>query len=242
MANNSIQWRNIFPLSHLLLIHALYNPCSHRGVKKKRIILIAILLLVVAGLAIHFLRPKEPSYQSKTLTEWLKEHEAERTVSKQAVSERAIEAIGTNATPTLLTLLTAKDLPGVAPLQASVEGLGWTNIHAFDATYKRRLATTGFLILGPAAKSATPQLVELARTGRSPLTRLYALWCLEKMKAGKEILLPLWTQSLGDADQETAKFAAEQLYKFSPEEAKKAGAYKFLPYLNPPATNASASK
>lgn len=104
------------------------------------------------------------------------------------------------------------------------------------------MATIGFSALGQTAKSAKPKLVELARTSRSPLTRLYALWCLQEMKSDKSILVTLWKQFLGDSDPENAKFAAEQLYLFSPDEAKKAGAYKLLPYLSPLATNVAVSK
>ena len=112
-------------------------------VKKKWILFIALLLLLIARLAIHLLRPKEPSYQGKTLTQWLQKYEADRTVSGQAVYERAINAIGTNGIPTLLKLLTADHFPGSDGLQSAVEDLGWTNFHAFDASYNCRLADLG---------------------------------------------------------------------------------------------------
>ena len=199
------------------------------GVKKKRIIFIAMLLLLVVALAIQLLRPKEPSYRGKTLTEWLKKYEADRTESGQAVCERAINAIGTNGIPTLLKLLTASGFPGSARLQNIVDRLGWTNFHAFDAS---RLATLGFLTLGQTAKFATPKLIELARTSRSPLTRQYALWSLEQIKAGKDILVPVFAQSLGDPDSGIAKYAAERFYALYPEDAQKAGADKLLTPVN----------
>ncbi len=211
-------------------------------VKKKWILFIALLLLLIAGLAIHLLRPKEPGYQGKTFTQWLQKYEADRTVSGQAVYERAINAIGTNGIPTLLKLLTADHFPGSDGLQSAVEDLGWTNFHAFDASYNCRLADLGFRTLGQTAKSATPRLIELAHTSRSPLTRSYALWCLIEMKSDKEILVPLLIQSVRDSNHETAYLAAEQLYHLSPEAAQKAGAYKLLPYLSPPATNATIAK
>ena len=189
--------------------------------KKKGILFIALLLLLIAGLAIHWLRPKEPSYQGKTLTKWLRKYEASRTLSEMDETGRAINAIGTNGIPTLLKLLTASDLPGSARLQMMVDNLGWTNIHAFDVAYKRRLATIGFLSLGQTAKSATPTLIELSHASHSPITRLYAVWCLEEMKTDKEILLPLWIRMLGDPDPDTAKSAAEELYRLSPEAAQK---------------------
>ncbi|HZQ46915.1 MAG TPA: hypothetical protein VFC07_07890 [Verrucomicrobiae bacterium] len=210
--------------------------------KRRRVVAIIAVLLLLGWLAQFLARPKEPGYQGKTLTKWLQKYEADRTEAGQVDCEKVINAIGTNAIPALLKLLTANDLPGAASLQAAVEGLGWKNVHAFDATYKRRLATLGFQTLGQTAKSATPKLIELAQTSHSPLTRQYALWCLEQMKNGREILVPVLTQSLGDSDQETAKFAAERLYQLAPETAKKAGADKLLPYLSLPATNTPASK
>lgn len=94
------------------------------AVKKKRIIFLALLLLLIAGLAIYLRRPKEPGYQGKTLTKWLQKYEADRTESGQAACARAINAIGTNGIPTLLKLLTGSGLPGSAKLQSAVDSLG----------------------------------------------------------------------------------------------------------------------
>lgn len=199
--------------------------------KKKRIIFIALLLLIATVLAIQLLSPKQPSYQSKTLTEWLRKYEADHSASGQADCEHAIIAIGTNGIPALLKLLTSSEF-GSSRLQPTIESLGWTNLHTFDASYNRRLATIGFLTLGQTAKSAMPKLIELSHSSRSPVTRLYAVWCLEVMKTDKEILLSLWTQLLSDPDPDTAKLAAEQLYRLSPAAAQKTGADKLLSPVN----------
>jgi hypothetical protein len=195
--------------------------------------------LLVGWIGLHRVLDREPRHEGRPLTQWLAASEANRKVSNDAEYERAINAIGTNGIPTLLKLLSVKDHYGAA-LQPLVDRMGWTKFHGFDSTYNPRLAAVGFRILGQTAKSATPKLIELARTGPSSLTRTYALWCLEEMKSDKQILLPLWTQALADTDPEVARFAAERLYQFDPNEAQKAGAGKFLPFPIITTTNVPA--
>jgi HEAT repeat protein len=88
---------------------------------RSRIALAVVLGALPVGLAGLVLRPREPSYQGRPLTSWLRQYFAHSDVwdriNMQPVDEQgkqagiAIRLIGTNAIPTLLQMLQASDPP-----------------------------------------------------------------------------------------------------------------------------------
>jgi hypothetical protein len=100
---------------------------------------------------------REPSYQGKTLLEWLPDVVyvmSDPFVRPSEKREQAVEAIrqmGTNVIPYLLA-----DLGDGNPL-----GLHYTRQDTRSADERLGQATWAFDALGPAAKSAIPQLVKL---------------------------------------------------------------------------------
>src|SRR6266487_869416 len=85
---------------------------------KRLAIVIAFLLVTVLGLLIWGpSRPREPVFEGRSLTSWLDHHVASSAASPPYGSpgwtkaDEAIRHIGTNAIPTLLGMIRAKDRP-----------------------------------------------------------------------------------------------------------------------------------
>jgi hypothetical protein len=70
--------------------------------KRFRSLLAVLLVAVVGGLAWQVTRPREPVYQGKPLSYWLVRPARDPNFN-------ALRALGTNAIPTLLQMLRAKD-------------------------------------------------------------------------------------------------------------------------------------
>ncbi|MDB6123437.1 MAG: domain containing protein [Pedosphaera sp.] len=75
--------------------------------KRRRVILIIVTVLLLGGFAFNLSRPKEPSYEGRTLTEWVSKYKNdcyEKKISprygfdspQMTNSVSAIRAIGTN--------------------------------------------------------------------------------------------------------------------------------------------------
>src|SRR5437773_5748631 len=83
---------------------------------KRLAIVIAFLLVTVLGLLIWGpSRPRDPVFEGRTLTSWLDHHVASSAASPPYNSpgwkkaDQALRSIGTNAIPTLLEMIRAKD-------------------------------------------------------------------------------------------------------------------------------------
>jgi HEAT repeat protein len=121
---------------------------------------IALGLLAASAVAFVGLRPREPAYEGKKLSEWLKIF-GNSTGGAYEEAEAAIQQIGTNALPTLLEMLRSKDswlkvkLIGLVSKQSLVE------LELTSEDDRRSLAMFGFQVLGPRAKPILPALIEL---------------------------------------------------------------------------------
>ena len=95
---------------------------SNLKVKRMHICLVVMLSAFLAGAGCATLRSKEPSYQGRSLTDWLNDYARTQyandpepwiplwTEEDKAVrtrSENAIRKIGTNALPVLLKMVTS---------------------------------------------------------------------------------------------------------------------------------------
>jgi hypothetical protein len=221
-----------------------------RPLNRARIIALIVILLLGGMWAIHLLRTKEPAYQGRSLSQWLKSYHTQQDPSslpdpanpEVADSVRAVRAIGTNALPHLLKILAANRAPGSVQLESLAHRLGWKRFSLPHAPNQRGLALRGFTILGPHAAPAAPALIQLAESGPND-QRYLALWCLEKIQPEKQINFPMLTQLLADTNTGLADYAAHRLLELYPNDAEKAGVYNRFYYLRPkpPKTNSLKS-
>lgn len=168
------------------------------GVKlnRRRPLVLLTVGLVVGLTALVWHGPREPGYQGKLLSEWLK---AYRPVGGRAPGSQqaadAVRHIGTNALPFLLSWI--EDQQDPPPWRARLLSYAWKpgspgreillqTIAIREVRGTR--AAWGFEILGEAARPAIPDLVRVANQGRagSSPAATAALAYL-----GKDALLPL---------------------------------------------------
>jgi HEAT repeats len=136
--------------------------------KKRRILLAALLVVLLSGFGWWLLRPSEPSYKGKPLSEWLEE--AEGTNSMEA--EDALQHIGTNAIPSLLRMLQANDSPFKLKCIALLGRQNLINIEISNAKDKNLEASVGFKSLGSNAAGATSELVEIFKAPVSGFSQI----------------------------------------------------------------------
>ena len=131
--------------------------------KERRNLLLAglVAVAIMGGLAWLIVRshePPEPVYQGKRLSEWLLPR-TDGTFDPGA--KQAVHKIGTNAIPTLLRMLRARDsklklkLVGLAQKQRLIK------INFVSADIRNYEAGWGFEILGSIASNAVPALIQI---------------------------------------------------------------------------------
>ncbi len=128
--------------------------------KRLRWILFSAGCIALCILAWEIMRPHEPSYRGKELTECLK------VAGWNALDRQGREAvlnIGTNAIPVLLQLLQTKDSPLKTQLAFLVTQQHLVNISLHSAEEKRLWAIEGFRALGTNGHVAVPALCDLYR-------------------------------------------------------------------------------
>src|SRR5215471_18930872 len=129
-----------------------------------------LVMCFVVGLRM-VLNSREPAYQGKSLTTWLRQFEAARLNTPTSTyhltpaefraqfvepTQTAIRHMGTNTLPTLLTLLRAKDSPLQLRAEVLLGRLPFVQWRPPSADLRRSMALTGFYILGTNAQGAVP--------------------------------------------------------------------------------------
>jgi hypothetical protein len=163
------------------------------------VILIAVGCLVAVVVAVLvWPGEREPEYQGKKLSEWLRV--PSRKPEAGAASERveAIRHIGTNALPFLLKWIRCDVPPWKAKLQGILAKLPQRirDSHALrsltmnEAARRGMLAVIGFQILGRQSEPAIPELAKLANDPKSPEGSFWAISVLTsyQVKAIPELL------------------------------------------------------
>jgi HEAT repeat protein len=139
--------------------------------RKGRLLAFLLLLAALAGLIwLTFRGPSEPMYEGKPLSFWLEGYDpATRTETSQQQADHAMEAIGTNAIPTLLEMVRMVDSP------SKREFVEWARIHPMlhirfrEGYQERSRAIWGFKALGANGKSAVPELIRLLGATNGPV-------------------------------------------------------------------------
>src|SRR4051812_11858630 len=77
-------------------------------VRNKRVLFVAIALLVLGGIALS-LRPTQPSYRGRYLSEWLKDLDSANKKEQIEEAKQAIHEMGAAAVPYLVRDLRCRD-------------------------------------------------------------------------------------------------------------------------------------
>lgn len=136
--------------------------------KRLRIALGILLIVLLACVAWALLQPREaePMYQGKRLSAWINDYRRSGPFFSESnsVVDQAIRAIGSNAIPTLLRKVIAKDSFAYRVRDlADQHGLHFLRPTTQGAEYERMQTVMAFHALGDEAGQAVPQLIELYR-------------------------------------------------------------------------------
>lgn len=225
--------------------------------KRKRIAcILAAMILVMAGIlyAIWPTGPYGPYYKDRPLTAWLEDYTNPirhlRNLRKLGSasfmqgfkdSQEAVNAIGTNAIPTLLQLMQAKDSWPRALCLNVIDRPMSQQDYFISARHKRDLAAAGFMLLNTNALSAAPELIKLTASNDADVRRRAFGSLVMVETPNLKPLLPVLVQFSHDPDPMNREMAAQYIQYIlptvSPEDAKAAGVYEAFPELKSSAAN-----
>ena len=140
-----------------------------------------LLLTVLATAGWLTFHSREPEYQGKKLTGWLRELEAAPDMAspKWRESVAAIRAIGTNGLPTLVTMLGGADSRWKVQAVTLIQDTANVDLSDSLADADQRRARIGFQVLGRTARPAIPKLAKLAETSDPAIAERAFLAMLE---------------------------------------------------------------
>ncbi|MEI2726224.1 MAG: HEAT repeat domain-containing protein [Verrucomicrobiota bacterium] len=159
--------------------------------KRLRFAFAILLLVVLAGAGWRLCHAREPEYQGRNLTAWLRRLEAAPEMTSPAWRESvaAIRAIGTNGLPTLLTMLGGDDSRWRVQVVTLIQDTANVDLSELLAEAVHRRARIGFQVLGRSARPAIPRLAAFAATSDPALAERAFLAMLDI--GGPETIPPL---------------------------------------------------
>jgi hypothetical protein len=133
-----------------------------------RVLIGLFLASVLAWVVWRASGPREPVFKGRTLTSWLDHHVPTSSANPPYNSpgwhraDEALRAVGSNAVPTLLEMIRAKDPPPWRLKLLQFAGrYRWTRINYSYAFSLHEEAEYAFEVLGTNAVSAVPELIKL---------------------------------------------------------------------------------
>ena len=163
--------------------------------------------------------PDEPVYKGKRLSAWLEPN----SVTAGQATEDAVRQAGTNAIPTLLRMLRAKESPMKINLMRLVQKQHIFKVHYSPAWELNSMGSFGFSVLGTNAQSAVPELIEIANRNISPHSQTCAIFSLGCIGPSAKAAVPSLLRWAVTNANRTAPFATDALFRIDPAAAAKAG-------------------
>jgi hypothetical protein len=159
------------------------REARHPAAMRKRVhIALAVLLVMLAGvIGWQMLHLREPIYQGKRLSSWLEAYklygvagvETWQVRVEQQEADEAVRRIGTNALPTLLRMLRAKDSALKAKLMDLAQKQHFIHINYIPADELNYRACSAFGVLRAKAQSAVPAMIRIYEQNISPASQFY---------------------------------------------------------------------
>jgi hypothetical protein len=216
--------------------------------------IVLVVVLVLGCLSLSIFRAREPRYQGRTLSEWIKDapeppgsvmtprdktKSVESDVAWQA-SSNAVKQIGSNAVPFLLNWVRGSLSPQRERLSNWLDDHPALHFKVKSAAECYRSALFGFDVLGSDAKPAWPALIQWTCSSDNDL-RYVAFTCLSKSRPDKETLLPVLLRLIHDPNLTIQQAASRVFHNRYAKDAETAGVYNIFPELkNQPTNHTSA--
>ena len=182
--------------------------------KQVQIALAILFVALVSVIVWQMLQPgqREPVYHGKLLSSWVKDYAlAFRLPPNAALNmlnvDEAVRQAGTNAIPTLLRMLRAKDSALKVKLMALAQRQHIINIEYTSAEKWNWAAPFAFGVLGARAQSAVPALIEIANRNISPASQCSAIMALGYIGPSAKEAVPSLLRWATNADAEVREIS-----------------------------------
>jgi HEAT repeat protein len=183
--------------------------------KKRRLAFYLMLSAMLAGLAYTALRPREPSYEGRSLSSWLHQMESPSAAGDDDF-DLAIKHFGSNALPQLLEMLQATDSPAKLEFNRFASRYlpaAFQLPSSYDCRWNIMAA---FRVLGDAAVPAIPALTNLL-SNQDRGVRLSAVEALSAIGPGAGKAVPALLVALKDPDFYVRCVAAQSVIRITEE-------------------------
>jgi len=130
-------------------------------IKRLRVGLFVVLGLVAVAIGFICLRPNEPEYQRKRLSQWLEEYDRTGAMDKTGPASEAIRAMGTNALPYLFAYIKHRDSPLKMKFFGLVQKQHWLKLPPYRENRYFSPALLALKTLGPDANPLVPELLKV---------------------------------------------------------------------------------
>lgn len=166
---------------------------------RKRVQTALVLFLLAMGSVITWqaLHLREPVYQGKSLSLWLRDYGPD---GDSPEADEALRSMGTNVIPILFENLRAKD----SALKLWLASLGW---HYTPAETRHLRAQKGFSALGAEASNAVPALIEIYQQNFASSAREAAANSLVEIGPAAETAIPVLINSASSTNSDVRSFA-----------------------------------
>jgi hypothetical protein len=195
-----------------------------RMTKRIGIGLFFLLVLVAATVLWRATRPDEPIYEEKPLTRWLESHVPNSSADPPFNSpgwkkaDEALRHIGTNAIPTLLRMVRAKDPPQVIlKLIDAAQQRGLAKQRYRRAYQRNEEGEYAFEVLGTNAVAAVPELIAIYQANVSPSSQRCAALALGHIGRPAAAAIPVLLNDFTHTNGEVRFYAVSALYHIGGE-------------------------
>jgi hypothetical protein len=190
--------------------------------QKRGKIALAVLLVALAGVsAWQGLCLREPVYHGKRLSSWLRAYrlhglagvETWQVRAEQQMADDAVRQAGTNALPTLLRMLRAKDSAWKVKLMVLAQRQHFIRIRYTPAEELNYQASCAFGVLRAKGQNAVPALMEIVDQNISHDSQWYAITALAFIGPPAKEVVPSMSGWATNADNRVRLYALNALGK-----------------------------
>jgi HEAT repeat protein len=192
----------------------------------QKIIGAVLALAILAALSIFIFQSREPSYEGKSLSNWLQDWDNSFgspglafPSDRVATAENAIRQMGSRSVPHLRKMLRTRDTAIRQKVVVFCLDRPWIPIHFRPPAYRLQVrGLFGIRTLGPTAKAAVPELVTLLHSGEWTV-RAWAAGDLGKIGPEASAAVPDLVADLGDKDEHVRAAACGALVSIGASKA-----------------------
>jgi hypothetical protein len=193
-------------------------------VRKRLLIAAGLLLAELVGLIVWRASwPREPLFEGRRLSSWLNHHVASSSAKPPYGSpgwqkaDEALRHIGTNAIPTLLRMIRAKDPPPLVLKLIEFQRYRWTRINYRYAYTRHEEAEYAFRMLGTNGASAIQELIKIYEEATSPASKICAAQALGSIGPAARPAVPVLLRNFTDTNAKVRSSAVSSIISIGGE-------------------------